>query len=620
MADFFSNAGLEEIIKSGEAGVNNLMLAAHSLDTDMLVQKTIDDLDAKIKFLKEQEQKFLDVFDCADTNEFKNRVAKYYNDYGALHFTGNNLRRIVDSFESLTKIDLVERQALIERIVYNILNDPKYNEGLDVKFLEAFKNNQVTNEIAATMAAKVAQALSGMGLGEGGTLQATTFGQSSKTADGKQIFEIVAKLTTDAFNDHLADLRKIFETGKINKDILANLQKDPQYQALSKEEKIAFKQELVEKAQILLKPLPTKTQIGNMQMKQTFMYDWVTLIKGATKGKTGKGSDINVSDKELHKINTKIQKILVDEFMANVPNNTGEIRKFLNDRISTMWQKDPKMFFIGKASTELEGLVGEINAVVSLTALLGPKYASRAIQWIGSQMGSSKKKPSIDIAIREIGGMTFGVQIKNTMDNLDDGFLHSISFANSSVNNIFNKLGINDQSIQDVLFADTFNVPYEYNLVTEQFVPMYSWKERLYDSETFLDIEKQIDILSTDINNYLRLYASDFLYIGLGNDFRSKLAVLDMEILNNAGGNYVYIVGPKVFFASEMLDKLYKDMQALQKLEIEAEQLSFQIEVYFDKKKGDSGNYDIISVLNSKKGSKSKLRTLKMRSSWTFSE
>ena len=114
------------------------------------------------------------------------------------------------------------------------------------------------------------------------------------------------------------------------------------------------------------------------------------------------------------------------------------------------------------------------------------------------------------------------------------------------------------------------------------------------------------------------MYASDFLYIGLGDSFKSKLATLDLQVLNGVGGNYIYIVGPEVFFASEMLEQLQNDLSKLNELRSEAAFLSIQFESYFEKQKGEQGSYNIVSELNAGTREGGPSRTIKLRSSWNF--
>ena len=67
-----------------------------------------------------------------------------------------------------------------------------------------------------------------------------------------------------------------------------------------------------------------------------------------------------------------------------------------------------------------------------------------------------------------------------------------------------------------------------------------------------------------------------------------------------------------------MLQKLQKQLQSLQTLKQAEQQMSFKLEAYFGKLKGETGRFNIVSALNGN-GNLSD-HTIKMRSSWGFSK
>ena len=93
------------------------------------------------------------------------------------------------------------------------------------------------------------------------------------------------------------------------------------------------------------------------------------------------------------------------------------------------------------------------------------------------------------------------------------------------------------------------------------------------------------------------------------------MATLDNQVIQ-AGGNFVYIVGSSVFFAKEMLQELQEQLVALQQLKLKEQQMNFKLEAYFNKLTGETGRFNIVSVLNGN-GNLSD-HTIKMRSSWGF--
>ncbi len=592
--DLMTLAGVAQVAEEGQRSFNMLMALEH-LDTDNLVQQAINHIQEKIEQLEGKEQEFLSMFDCSSTEAFKSRVANYYYYNNLIEFTGANLKSIVEEFKSATNEKIKERARTIEVMISNLIQSDLVKDA-PWDLAKAFQNGQVTNEIANYVTNKIIDALSGKGLGGGGILVSTDFGSSKKKDDGSEIFEIAANLTTKAFDEHLHDLQS-----KVDKKLTGLTKNSDEYQA-------------IKTARILLKETKNNSTINGLRMEQSFGVQWSDLISKATKGGTGKGLDINVSEEELKKINDQIADNILNRLNLDATMHT-----FAKGRIYDMLNKDPKMFFVGHSYTQLEGILGEINSVIAIVGLLGEKYRPRAMQWIGSQMGKySKKQPSIDIVLREIGGVQFGVQIKNTASTLTEDVSHYISFADKSIDEIFNALS-GSEAIKDVYIADVFNVPYkrkgnEYKQVGYN----TRWEHNDPAAEgfqTYVEIDKQIDEIVTQMNMYLTRFAPDFLYMGLGNDFRSRLATLDNEVIQT-GGNFVYIVGPNVFFAKEMLQKLKKQLEVLTDLKKASEQTSFRLEAYFGKLKGETGKFNIVSALNGRGDLAS--HTIKMRSSWGF--
>jgi hypothetical protein len=382
--DFLTLEGVASIADRGEQSLN-MFMSLQSLDADNLVQRVIDHLKMQIDLLKKQKSNFLSMFDCSSTEAFKQRVANYYYYSNLKVFTGRELQTIIEDFKSATDDRIRKRAETIELMIYNLIHSDFVSDaGYDV--IAAFENKMVTDEVAQYVSNKLINALSGKGLGGGGTLSSTAFGSSKSNSDGKRIFEIAANLTTDAFNQHLQDLEK-----KVNLK-LTGLKKDSdEYNAITT-------------ARVLLKPIKTKTKLNDMGMEQTFGVQWADLITSITKGASGKGTDIDpskIESGELDKINAQIVNLILERL-----NLESDMQRFVKNRIYSMLDKDRRMFFVGRSYTQLEGILGEINAVIAITALLGEKYRPKTIKWIGSQPGVySKKQPSIDIVLREIGGV-----------------------------------------------------------------------------------------------------------------------------------------------------------------------------------------------------------------------
>ena len=414
---------------------------------------------------------------------------------------------------------------------------------------------------------------------------------------------IAATQTTDIFKANVEKMREEARRRLPRKDSI-NRQQERESILLARE---------------LLKGTLQSTQVSDNNIQQTFIVDWSDTIRSITTNQTGKGKDINVSSDELHKAN----QFIVDKIVAELNLDADMSRMVRNLIYNKMLNKDPKMFFVGESYTQIEGILGEVSIVIALINLLGDKYRAKAINWVGSQLStnvSSKgKQPSIDIVLRDIAGINFGIQVKNTMYDLNDNFIHEISFAGGNLTTVLNKLGGPQlsQNVEDVFLSDTFNVPYKKrgtSFIQVSAAPHHTDNIFPY----YVKLDQKIDRITELISQFFLLYASDFLYMGMDQGFTSKLAVLDQQITGTAGGNYVYIVGKQVFFASEMLEQLQQELKELQDLQHNAEQLSFQVEAYVNTLDDDIGNtYNIVEVLN-KRASSLGNHKMKLQSSWKF--
>ncbi len=597
--DLNSIEGVANVVERGESALNFMSIATQ-LDIDNLIDKTIIDLDKKIKDMSQQKDNFLDQFGCKGNPElFKTRVAEYYNNYNLTTFTGKSLKTIVDQYKNATDIKLREKSQLIENMIYNLISSNLMGPGQN-KILQAFQNDQVTQEIADEVINTLLGALSNSTLGKGGTLTASSFAQYKSKSGGKGALEIAAGLTTTAFDAHVDSLQKLINSNAT----LRGLAKDsPEYEA-------------IKTARILLKPVHGKANFGNESLSQTLGVTWSDITSNATTGKTGKGSDIK-SNAELTKVNEELTIRILDELHLQ-----GKDREFVQNRIKYMLGLDEKMFFVGRSYAQLEGILGELSAVVAITALLGDKYRDKAFHWIGSQRGVySKKQPSIDIVLKEVGGIQYGIQVKNTIDDLSTDFSHYISFAEKPVDDIFNLFGGLDP-LKDVYTSDAYNVPYKrIGSSYSQVGPNTTFSHDDPSAERFplyIELDERIDSIVQKMNLYFTQFAPDFLYMGLDQmGFSSQLATLDLEVIET-GGNYVYIVGPTVTFADEMLTKLMEELKALKEIKNLGQQLSFKLEATFDRLRGEKQAFNIVSYLNGKSKGGLESHQTKLRSSWGF--
>ncbi len=600
---------LFEVEGVAERGLDAYNVLANSLDldTDNLVDRVIAELNEAIELLQKRQNEFLNLFGCKDTAEFEARVANYYAYDNLMKFTGGQLRDIVNDFKTAQDERIKEIRNLLSQMLENVQNNTGLQQTLEEKAVKLYKETAEKYSPAYFMQL-ISAGLSGAEFGGGilggqkglqGTQAIKGTGRFNDT--GREILEVSAASITEAFDKHLKKMEKIY---------WENLNKN-------KEEM----PESIQHVKLLLNGFTT-TKVASNKAEITLGTMWSQELNSLLERMEKNKNNPELMKKDLTEFNTKIKTKILDTLNIGDSN----IRDFAKKRIEDMLVNDKTMFLIGNSPAQLEGVLGEINAVVAISHLLGKNFTPKIISWIGSQkVGTYKRQPSVDIVLRDIAGIKFGIQVKNTMDNLDiPDISHEIGFADKSIKETFHQLGVGSDAIEDVYVADVYNVPFKRE--GNQYVEVGYGTPFVHNDSTapyfrrYVSIDILIDYLVDSMNMLLTMFAPDFLYMGLGDSFASKLATLDnsLKSLKGVGGNYVYIVGPRVYFAHDMLSKLVKQLEALKNLDSQEQQMSFKLEAYFGKLKGETTSFNIVSDLNNFGGKGGSKHTIKMRSSWLF--
>lgn len=591
--------GVSNVATEGQRAFN-MLSGTNYLDTSNLVQQTIDHLEQKIHDLEKTEQDFLNTFNCDSLGTFAKRVEEYYNNYHMMKFTGVNLQNIVKDFRAQLDAQDLERQRRFNELFQAFLNS--YIQGpLTQEWTAMLQGKEVTQALVQEVIGEFIHMINSIRGGGGLQFEAQTRRFSSSTTDTTAALTLVASRGTKAFKTYLDEVYEKAATGA-------------QLPYTSRQGGKKYLQ------------LNTNTHVTSHQATVSFAVKWADIIRSSgtkmltaseIKDKLQKGE---LTENDIANKNQEIIKLICKEL-----NVSGEYKKFVENRLIDMLKVDNFMFFVGNSFTGLEGILGEISAVIAITHLLGEKYTDKALAWIGSQPGVySKKQPSIDLVINNIvdGAVKaqFGLQVKNTVDELNTDISHYVNFANTDVRRILDNAGVGSSAIENVYISDTYNVPYKRigNIYQEvgydtTFNHQNSARFRFYTQ-----LDRLIDNIVNSINIYLARFASDFIYMQ-NPDFHDVLATLDNEVINvNTSGNFCYIVGPKVYFANEMLQDLRNQLSILQSLKRKELQADLQFETYFSKI-GEKGGQDfnIVSYMNGKGNLKD--YSLKMRSSWGFS-
>ena len=600
---------LSEVEGVAERGLDAYNMLANSLDldTDNLVDRVIAELNEVIELLKSRQDDFLNLFGCKDTVEFEARVASYYAYDNLMKFTGSQLRNIVNDFKTAQDDRIKEVRNLLSQMLENVQNNTGLQQDLEEKAVKLYQ--KTAEKYSPTYFMQLISAgLSGAEFGGGilggqkglqGTQAIKGTGRFDDT--GREILEVSAASITEAFDKHLKKMEKIYwENFNKNKEEMP---------------------ESIQHVKLLLNGFTT-TKVASNTAEITLGTMWSQELNSLLERMEKNKNNPELMKKDLTEFNTKIKTKILDTLNIG----DGNIRDFAKKRIEDMLVNDKTMFLIGNSPAQLEGILGEINAVVAISRLLGKNFTPKIINWIGSQkVGTYKRQPSVDIVLRDIAGIKFGIQVKNTMANLDiPDISHEIGFADKSIKETFHQLGVGTDAIEDVYVADVYNVPYKREGDTYVEVgygtPFVHNDHTISFFKRYVKTDILIDSIVDSMNTLLTMFAPDFLYMGLGDSFGSKLATLDnsLKSLKGVGGNYVYIVGPRVYFAHDMLFKLVKQLEALKNLDNQEQQMSFKLEAYFGKLKGESTSFNIVSDLNNFGGEGGSKHTIKMRSSWLF--
>ena len=602
--------GVANIAYRGQQAFN-VLTGVNYLDKTNLVQQTIDHLQKKIEELESQKNTFLSAFDCSSTEEFKKRVSDYYSNNNLINFTGADLQIIVDEYSSF--IDDTERitNENAMQIFNNFLISHYEEYGDDVK--KILDNEPIADALAQRVMKDFRATINKTNTGN---LQLDAHFDRKNMGDEKTILTLVASQGTKAFKkyvNHAAQLAK----DEIKLD-LSNIKDKNERRKLKRR----FERQVEEAKKLYI---TTNIDEDNFNLNQNFAFRYGKIIKNGDSVLAGSNAKTVLSETEIMNRNQEIINLICKKLKLS-----GEYEKYVRERIQMMLTINPTMFFVGKGVTGLEGILGEINAVIAITDLLGDKYKSKALKWIGSQVGESKKQPSIDIVLKEIAGIDFGIQVKNTVKELQEDTSHFIAFADKNlldktdkngnlIDGVLTRAGINSQDIENVYISDTYNVPYKrvgYYYSQVGYNTRFSHKDKSYRRfNTYTTIDEMIDELVDSINLYLSRFASDFIYMA-NPDFNNILATLDDEITREAKGNFVYIVGSEVFFADEMLHELQTQLMLLKAMKTKEEQVDLQFETYFDKLKDEKKSFNIVEAKNGN-GSLSD-HTLRMRTSWGF--
>ncbi len=560
-SQFLTVPGVEGIAKNGNEAIDKLLdEAQNSRDFESLIEETKQHIKNLIEKLEEQEALVLKQLHCGSLEELNQRIQEFYANSGYHQFVGIDLRKIINSFETITDENKREIQELYETLLYNTSRTSVINALDSQSVIDAAKDD------AITIFHKAISHFSGT---QGITWQSNFL----HTGTGNATLHVIAAEATRAFKRNVGRLQKEankkMNTKGIKKTERANI-------ALARQ---------------LLTPIPTKVKISNNNLNMDFGAR-LAYKAGRLTPTTAK----LLTNKELEEINAYIREQIINQL-------SSEYRPLAKKILKQMNKQDRYMFFVGGSSQQLEGILGEIAAVHAIVHLLGPRYSSKALSWVATRRMNGKQL-SVDIILRDVGGLDIGIQVKNTIRNLENNDL-KISFANASIETIFNKLNIPTEGLEDVMTSDVFNVPFRrngnsgYEQVSSEYSPDDPKEKPIF--KRFTDAESEIDEISLWIKTFLLQYAPDLLYMSLGDNIRNEVAILN-DAVSNTSGNLIYLVGNKVHFATEILKNLHTELNELQKIEQLKQQTIFNVTAYIPKLVKTDKAMNIVNYFNGTAG------------------
>ena len=275
---------------------------------------------------------------------------------------------------------------------------------------------------------------------------------------------------------------------------------------------------------------------NNLIVRKTF--DWYSYSQGL------KPSEVTISNKQLEQLNLDFKIDFIE-----VMDPLGQIPK-LPLILDYMFQKNPRLLFIGKSSNQIIGLCGEIQALSYLSLLLGNAFNLNAtspseITWAAQSLYNSKQ------AHEDIIMGRFGIQVKNSTKDIIDTLDFVDSTFETFLSNLVRQNLINESVRNDILTiyeAMQFNIPYKATYFNNKTITALA-----QDNDKFMPIRSKIIGLYASVEAILNRMVGQLMYIGTGNAFK------------NNPSNIMFFLSGQIIFASEVVEEIWNKLDSLEK-------------------------------------------------------
>ena len=297
-------------------------------------------------------------------------------------------------------------------------------------------------------------------------------------------------------------------------------------------------------------------------------------------------------------------RYMIDYICLNCP---GADRYILEKCIQDILKDKPEAFIVGAQSTNLTGILGEIQGLYYIRYILQENKVDNLLsaEWVGGL-----KNPHADVILKSATDI-FGIQVKNTsIDNAKhriafenfkstvakglstDSFL-SLEWAKTQMGHQYNATFIDPEDKQLYDAAVSILGMYEFNI---PFVSRHEGNRNVYyeadisDVPDFAPTRERIERDAKIAKILLAQFIAGMMYMQLSTE-------INESNINNANANTLYLIGGKLAITSATI---LKDMVKKFKDDLQSFNLSFHVGKEVNTVKGTKTivPFTIIDVFN----------------------
>ena len=266
------------------------------------------------------------------------------------------------------------------------------------------------------------------------------------------------------------------------------------------------------------------------QMRASFTWSAITEDLTPTEAKE------RLTESEIKNINNRMKGFI----LSKINDDKELVGKIIDHVIS----KNNTVFFVGKNTNDIIGILGEIQGLYYLSKFLGGNL-TKALSWRGGTFeGEKGKKPHQDILLNELG-----IQVKNTIDDT----LGRVDFTENNIDTFLDKINLSADTKNIFLnFYGTvaFNVEYHVDKSEKQGSQYVSGLDlEAKNAKEFSNLRGKLLSFESDINTLLSLFGATYMYL----DVAEKDKKLD--------ANTLFLLGGVAFqTASQILSDILEDL------------------------------------------------------------